>query len=463
MEPKRSEHILETVVDVSNVSTSETLAGPDGPQVPVTELNARCKQTLLFLVKVTENPDVEVQKEESLTRPIAPLPFDVLSPIFEFCGEDDWKMTLAIAAVSQTWRNAVLGTPRAWQFIDLKACSNQETVQRFIKRSGQLPLHLYFPAYMSMIHDISHRLRCLSIYTIPRTSEVATLPNLKWLSVRDYRTLISYPEMYHTRFPSLRHFDCQSILILGPLSYGGNAPVAFPPLECLSIRLGSHEGCFKMLQIFKETLVSLKLTLWNAPVQILKNHLRFSTLKYLEFYCLIEDARSIPADLETPVLETYVETGNYSPIIKIFHEDTATVKNLRINQSPPLSRLPALRRLQLEDDLDLPDTMSQLLMNSMLCPDLESIELQMAESPTSHMKEEIAIVNRHRARQIQLLSVPVLTNDLPGAIPFPSVGTHRVWIRVTDNVPVWTRHAMRQRLIVITSKTTSERRYEVCI
>jgi len=61
------------------------------------------------------------------------------------CGEDDWKTPLRIAATSRDWRNLVLATPRAWEFLDVPKCQDIDTIKLFLERSRPRPLHLYLP------------------------------------------------------------------------------------------------------------------------------------------------------------------------------------------------------------------------------------------------------------------------------------------------------------------------------
>jgi hypothetical protein len=108
--------------------------------------------------------------------PIRRLPFDSLSLVFEFCGEDDWKTPLRISEVSRQWRSVVLETPRAWASLDLK--------------------------------DIDNESRIFSIRNIDEFAEDSVFPFLDRLAIRndDLEPGIFY--INDTRFPSLKHLKC---------------------------------------------------------------------------------------------------------------------------------------------------------------------------------------------------------------------------------------------------------------
>ena len=86
--------------------------------------------------------------------PIRRLNTDILSLIFEMCGEDYWKTPLRIAATSRDWRNLVLATPRAWEFLLVRECKDIKTIKLFLERSN--PLHftciigMRFPCFQSL-------------------------------------------------------------------------------------------------------------------------------------------------------------------------------------------------------------------------------------------------------------------------------------------------------------------------
>jgi hypothetical protein len=59
----------------------------------------------------------DLEMMQAWIAPIRRLNTDILSIIFEMCGEDNWKTPLRIAATCRDWRNLVLATPRAWEFL----------------------------------------------------------------------------------------------------------------------------------------------------------------------------------------------------------------------------------------------------------------------------------------------------------------------------------------------------------
>ncbi|KIM22080.1 hypothetical protein M408DRAFT_29018 [Serendipita vermifera MAFF 305830] len=182
----------------------------------------------------------QLQAELEIHKPwIAPIrhpSFDILSYIFEYCGKEDWKTLLSIAAVSRFWRETILGYPRAWSFLNLKECDSDVLVELFFQRSGQCPLHVYLPDLrpFRMLSNVIDRLECLSIMAMDHDMKTLVFPNLKRFTVRENDFFIDLDAIDISHFPALRHLDCQARLGSG-LDPTYEDVWSIAPLETLSI------------------------------------------------------------------------------------------------------------------------------------------------------------------------------------------------------------------------------------
>lgn len=375
----------------------------------------------------------DILERKAWISPIRRLTFDVLSYIFEISGEDDWKTILSVSAVSKYWRDVVLVTPRAWQFPHLKYCVNPKTIMLFLERSGQRPLHVFLPprtAYgknrqFELISPFSHRLRCLSLDNFPLGSWKASFPNVRSLSLRRSSSWAEHPEISITTFPVLRHLVCMTSIRKHTDS---GILHDFPPLESLSIVIGSHFEWLWILRNCEETLLSLKLELYHSFPTNPVFHFTLPKLTSLEIGHSIHSwSEHRPFKLDTPLLEAYVERRTPRMGTLVLHEDTTLIKYMRTDRPLHLLLTPALRVLQLENARDLSRVLSSLRWNDKLGSQLEAIEVKQddleneVEYIAGRVTEKLTDINRARPRPIQVVALGQF-GDLPGMIPVHSCG-----------------------------------------
>jgi hypothetical protein len=385
------------------------------------------------------NIEKDLRERCAWISPVRKLPLDVLSIIFEICGEDDWKIMLRIAVVSRMWRGLALSTPRAWSFIDLKRCDDREMIQTFFERSGQLPLHIDLPATQSVrfLLNVAHRLECLLVERLDYDADQISFPKLRRLTLWGETNIgiasLSYLGL--DRFPALRHLECALELFRGASTSSGIAP-----LHTLSIAIARRFASLDLLKCVKDTLSCLKLDLYNEPSNPLSTAIVFSSLKYLQIHYWEIEPDLWPLTLVTPVLETYIEwSGAYhsNPI----HPDVGKVKFLRFGQAPTLSSFPMIVVLQLEEADDIDKVLSQLTNKPALCPELALIEVA-PHLRMSDVEGRVAEINKRRPSK-RITIVPGPLRPLVGIIPESPVSHYVHILPPLTSTPVWRRNALQ--------------------
>jgi len=135
-----------TPADITALPTAQDLIDA---QSAIKEVEIELKDALLALeqAKLRVNRIRQnLWERRAWIAPIRRLNSDVLSLVFEFCGEYRWKTPLRIAGVSRHWRDLVLATPRAWAFLDVHKCyedGDTQLIRHFFKHSAPQPLHVY--------------------------------------------------------------------------------------------------------------------------------------------------------------------------------------------------------------------------------------------------------------------------------------------------------------------------------
>jgi hypothetical protein len=368
----------------------------------------------------------EIKKElferKAWIAPVRYLSFDVLSLIFEFCGEDDWRTTLLISEVSRHWREVVLATPRAWAFLRLSDFkSDHQIIHRFFSRSGHCPLHIYLSLSINdpsrILASIEKGLKCLSTCAITNYFEGRVFPILDRLTLRHaYYTQTDISRLNEIRFPSLRHLLCEIPLTN---SIGGSSGVtrwAFPPLQTLSLQITRDLAWLNLLTAVKNTLISLKLyLLQNCTIQ--NPQISLPALK-----CLDIESPFWLLDLKTPVLETYRENTRQSLDKFLSYEDIQNVRNMRSNRPPTLSSVPLLEILQLNDESHVSSVFAQLASNEFLCPNLREVELATYKNIFyEDLDTKLPEVNRCRRIPMKLVVSDSSGRPLPYAIKYRPV------------------------------------------
>lgn len=350
--------------------------------------------------------------------PIKRLNDDILSLIFEFCGEDDPKMTLHISAVSRGWRQVVLATPRAWAYLNMSRCLHPPTVALFFKCSRSYPLHVNFDPWQcrAPISNVLDRIVCLSLVYHPHALTRATFPHVTRLWIHQYgRYFVRLSEMDTTVFPALRHFLCGA-----PITDNGigefTSPSGIAPLETLSLCMAEEPTWLRVLHSCQDSLVSLQLVLveqfWTLPP---KFEVVLPLLKCLEVQFWAEAGQEWPLDLKTPALETYWQHLGGDDYGGIRHYDINTVTQLCIDRWLELPSLPKLRLLRVCRESDVIFYLRLISADPMLFPELERIELEMEGDMSKHVLLAAGTANAERLQPI-LLSARKKYSDLKGAV-----------------------------------------------
>jgi hypothetical protein len=351
----------------------------------------------------TKTTAVELERElEMMTAWIAPirrLNTDVLSLIFEMCGEDDCQTPLQIAATLHDWRNLVLSTPRAWEFLPLGDPQTINIIKLFLERSYPRPLHLSLLRIYatSVLSSISQRLECLTLNHFHDDMTKLSFPKLKRLRITGECT-VQLSRIDATRFPALRHLVCTNWVT--PLI--GEDSLNFPPLQYLAVTLDTGGCWLRALQACQDTLISLQFITGDLLTTIPKPQLVFPRLICLEIHDRAEQSGAWPLDLKIPVLETYIEHVLY-PGGSLIRPDAKTITQLRITRVPESFAFPRVKILQLRSIWNTRRLLRALSSNPAHFPELEIIEVDMSGEAPNHMVELAATVSRKRERVISLV------------------------------------------------------------
>jgi hypothetical protein len=406
-----------TPVDITALPTTQDLINA---QSAINEVESELKDALLELEKAQLRVNQIRQnlwERRAWIAPVRRLAPDVLSLVFEFCGEDSWQTPLRIAGVSRQWRDLALSTPRAWAFLDVHEClydEDAELIDHFFKHSGQRPLHVYLTKSqdLTILSSVIERLECLSIRNDFQMRENPAFPRLKRLSLNDRGIAIS--DLEFTRFPALRELICK-VLLGRDLTFAlRSTKQAFPPLQVLSFATKTNTAWLDLLIGCKGSLVSLRIKLLD-PFQA-AGHLAFPLLKCLEIFLWSRDCDGWPVDLETPLLETYIESRHYWNGLKApIHQDIGSVRQMRLDEALHFPAAPLLRTLQLDGYGDINIIMSRLESNRDLCPNLELIEAERRVLQAGY-EDKLETINRQRSQPISLKEVKMPLRDLPFAV-----------------------------------------------
>jgi hypothetical protein len=398
------------------------------------------------ITRVKDEIHMTEKKIEMLKAWIAPirrLNTDILSLIFEMCGEDDWTTPLQISATSREWRNLILATPRAWEFLPVGDCEDIETAKLFLERSHPRPLHLDVPYdYYVLLSSISQRLECLTLDCFDDTTELSfpkPFPKLKRIVFADEGD-VQLSCIDASRFPALRHLraDFSTPLIDGDL-------LNLPPLQSLLFTFDDDSCWLRVLQACQDTLISLQFTIDNLLTDELPTTIPKPQLVFPRLICLgIEDRGKhygeSPLDLKTPVLETYIEQMHYGPLMR---PDAKTVTQLRTNEVPEPLAFPKVKLVQFRGQIRASSFLYGLTLHPAYFPELERIEVESTDEVPDDMVKMVAAVNRKRELAISL-DFTSRFRDLRGMVKtqLVSFASMRLSSPITDIFQVWLQHAM---------------------
>jgi hypothetical protein len=374
----------------------------------------------------------ELKWRRAWIAPVRKLNFDILSLIFEYCGEEEWRSPLQISAVSRLWRDVALATPRAWSFIDTRKEADFDVIRLFFERSGEKLLHIGFSSRIrqdDLPGDFTRKIQCLSIgqfffgtplgrifSTIP---EKIPFPNLTRLRVRPGRSGVRFSDLSLSIFPSLRHLEMTGALddenrIPPPFN-----PLVFPPLTTLKLTVRENEVWLRVIACCSDSLVSLSIK-FTRFLLLEPSRVNLPNLRCLEIMKYTDGDNPSLLTFITPALTTYIEVNEFQDPGKPLHLDTNSVTHMRIDQVPLLSMMPQLRVLQLElSPRNYSSLFDQLGSGSQPCPLLESIEFRFLGEPHFNLGEEKPL--KELARSVRPdITIHMTTNkwrhELPGII-----------------------------------------------
>lgn len=373
--------------------------------------------------------------------PVRRATFDVLSLVFEFCANDDWKIPLTLAAVSRSWRIAALASPRVWSFIKLEDCPSQDMITLFLGRSGDCPIHAstFSANPFTLFERFAHRLQCLS-FDMDHQFRPIPFQNLKRLIFISSDVDIPLSLISVAYFPALRYLVCRGTLYndFGDgLDLDSIPIINFPPLEELFLFITNDYTWSVVLRGCKGTLLSLNLYTFNYPSDVLDLG---SISKLPLCQTIVIDCWDLPGPIwvfgiETPLLTYYAEF-HYNTLHDdgCLHTDTGRVVHLRTNQQPPpSSAVPNLQILEIDFlNVSLLNYLSKLFSNEGAYPKLERISYcERGDSPDESELEDVSdrseleecedlmiCVNSGRPRQIIFNIVKTWQDDVPGTIKY---------------------------------------------
>ncbi|KIM28517.1 hypothetical protein M408DRAFT_23574 [Serendipita vermifera MAFF 305830] len=370
--------------------------------------------------------EAELCTRKAWIAPVRRASSDVLSLIFEFCAKNDWKSPLKLAAISKTWRTAVLASPRAWSFLNLIECCHRDTIQLFFSRSGQCPMHMPFRSKVppTMFAGFTHRLQCLSLNTAS-LPHGAIFPNVWRLSLGFNMSSVPLSLISVAHFPALRSLFCRANVhndIFHSLDVD-SLRNTIPPIEQLAISIVKDPTWAAVLSACKDTLLSLELGVnyYYGGSAFPASNLTLPLCKTLDISCWSNAPDVRVPTLRTPLLQYYSEY-QFGRDPEQLHTDTGRVVHLRTNQQPTDSAFPKLQVLEIDlQDPPLTIFLSNLLANKGAYPELERItysssENEFDEDEVEECRDLMMVVNASRKRPIVMNIVNYWADETPGGI-----------------------------------------------
>lgn len=322
----------------------------DGDAVDINEeielLQTQIQQALTLIkqtqVKVAELT-ADLRRAKSQIAPIRKVPFDILSLIFQICGQADWAAPLRIGAVCRWWREVVHLTPRAWCYIDLWSVDD-EICQTYFERSGHFNLHvrIWEEDDIKFLATVAHRIDRMTIQVLPDDMQNAIFPSLHTLLLPagpPYKDDVFVITTAY--FPNLLHLEIHHELIQ-------TAPCPkLPQLQTLIITVHG-DGWYEVAQACRTSLISLKIIYarhYNADIMY---HLHLPRLQHL----MVIDAdimnESWLLRIDVPELKTYIAECAYGANVPILIEGLEHVTHMRLTRIPSMPVPNQLRVIQLD-------------------------------------------------------------------------------------------------------------------
>jgi hypothetical protein len=314
------------------------------------ELLKSTKQRIATMTK-------DLEERKGWIAPIRKVPTEVLADILLFASEMDDMAPVNFTAVSRLWRNIILATPKAWSFIYLTWHYRMHSSHRdnrdycdyffnykntYFERSKPSLLHLNLPEITgfhprhsnSIIKAQAHRIRCLTTFTdifleTQSSSRCQQFPCLQTLTITDQSdgTKLDPSFFSISRFPALQTLHWPNCR---PLTQASSAisPSNFPPLQHLTVDIGTLSAGLDILQCCATTLESLVLKCLGQRYPSPLIQITFPLLRCLT---IGNDLYGTPPIIRaiTPVLTSLVVTASDSSIPSFFDADMQKVTHMR--------------------------------------------------------------------------------------------------------------------------------------
>jgi hypothetical protein len=298
----------------------------------------------------------DLEERRAWIAPIRKVPMEVLSDILLRASEIEDLAPIVFTAVSRLWRSAILAMPKAWSFIDLPThyekhlgLMNQRGYHRYFpgytntyfERSNPRVLHLAIPKSgrfpskdsIRIIDDCAHRIQCLTVSTkvligSQSAENCQQFPHLRtlFLTGLGYGGRLDTSFFNVTRFPVLRHLHWPQSYRLTDASPTLSS-VSFPPLQHLSLEIGSFSLWVELLQLCAATLKTLRVGGLRHPYPECIS-ISFPLLRSLTITSgSLESPPRVTAT--TPVLASLIIDDGMALVPAFFEVRTDTVSHLR--------------------------------------------------------------------------------------------------------------------------------------
>ena len=312
---------------------------------------------------------------------IEQLPFDVLSHIFEVCGHEDWMVSLRISWVSRSFRKAVFDAPYAWNFLKVKLDPPFKMIRHHLPLITRRPVHIWLDNSQipdEILSEIANHLHCLSIDTLDLSRVSPVFPKLTRISAGTTRPY----KLSACCFPVLRDVRTRFFSEIVTTSIEDK----YPLLEALEMKVNSKSIWLVPLQAYAETLVSLKVDVKYNYDFYNRDPIVFPRLRCLHID--LQNQQGWSLDLQTPRLETYIETRADPINLPLIHQDLDSITRIRLDHDTLSSPSTKLRLVQLITSKEV--TLMNVIRfycNVYLFPTLESVEVLFTSAPNGGMAQ----------------------------------------------------------------------------
>ncbi|KIM29325.1 hypothetical protein M408DRAFT_23095 [Serendipita vermifera MAFF 305830] len=374
------------------------------------------RDTILALEE--ELVDAQLKEELKALRawiaPVQRLPFEILSPIFEMCGEMHWKAPISIAGVCRFWRNVVQNTPGAWVSTQVTNLKNLELLTVYLARNRQSLLHVTLQQtfLISELVPYVHGIQCIQVPNLPRPMGDICFPHLKSLRITGQYSSIGMDQVTTDHFPALRHLE-----IAGSL--GDRLEVLTFSLPRISTLTIAHRwlGTPLLLRSLRETLLSLEIFFMRDRYSLDSHPIHLPRLKCLKVH-RYAPMETMPFKIVAPALVTYIQWSSFKTSDALIHKDVGTVTHLRYANFRCLTVFPEVRVLQLYIPTHEVAVALKAIHDGHRFPSLTTIEFKFGRGHKVQkclpMVEEW--VKQYRSTLNILLTTDNWRIDLPGTI-----------------------------------------------